>query len=153
MERVLAPTKRAEGYDWKDLSNGVSTVLRTYFGEYVSDELIKIGQMWLNELEQKEAKELVAKNPHELMRGLETLDHLTVAQVILESAANRKASSRVLNLNRLDYRDVDPPEWNKLITIKQVAGKPFVGVRPFKYWLLPPYAPTYRENYEKHTPW
>jgi len=153
LERVLAPTKRAEGYDWKDLSNGISTVLRTYFGEYVSDELIKIGQMWLTELEGKEAKELVAKNPHELMRGLETLDHLTVAQIILESAMNRKASSRVLNLNRLDYRDVDPPEWNKLITIKQVAGKPFVGVRPFRYWLLPPYAPTYRENYEKHKPW
>ena len=153
MERVLAPTKRAEGVDWKDLSNGISTVLRTYFGDYITDELIGIGQTWLCELEAKEAQELVAKNPHELMRGLETLDHLTVAQIILESALNRKASSRTLNLNRLDFRDADPPEWAKLVTVKQFGGKAVVGERPFRYWLQKPYAELYRENYEEHMPW
>ena len=151
--RVFAPTKRSEGIDWKDLNNGISSVLRTYFGEYVNEELLKIGQTWLSELEEKEAKELVAQNPHELMRGLETLDQLTVAQIIVESAINRKASSRTLNFNRIDYKEADPPEWNKLVTVKQSGGKTTVGERPFRYWLLPPYASTYRENYEEHKPW
>ena len=153
MARVFAPTKRSEGIDWKDLNNGISSVLRTYFGEYVNEELLKIGQTWLSELEEKEAKELVAQNPHELMRGLETLDQLTVAQIIVESAINRKASSRTLNFNRIDYKEADPPEWNKLVTVKQSGGKTTVGERPFRYWLLPPYASTYRENYEEHKPW
>ncbi len=151
--RVLAPTKRIEGFDWKDLNNGISTVLRTYFGDPVSEELLKIGKLWLSELEGKEAKELVASNPHELMRGLETLDLLTVAQAMVESALGRRASSRTLNLRRLDYGQFDPPEWNKLVTVKQERGKPVIGEHPFKYWLLPPYAPTYRENYEEHKPW
>jgi succinate dehydrogenase/fumarate reductase flavoprotein subunit len=112
-----------------------------------------IGQTWLVELEAKEAQELVAQNPHELMRGLETLDQLTVAQIIIESALSRKASSRTLNFNRIDYKDADPPEWNKLVTVKQVRGKTIAGERSFRYWLLPPYAPTYRENYEEHKPW
>ena len=63
MDRVLAPTKRSEDIDWKDLNNGISTVLRTYFGDYVNEELLQIGRMGLNELEAKEAKELVAQIP------------------------------------------------------------------------------------------
>jgi succinate dehydrogenase/fumarate reductase flavoprotein subunit len=153
MARVYAPTERTEGIDWKDLNTGISSVLRTYFGEYVNEELLGIGRIWLRELEGKEAKELVASNPHELMRGLETLDLLTVSQIIIESAINRKASSRTLNLHRLDYSQDDPTEWNKFVTLKQEDGKVVVGERPFKFWLMPPYAPTYKENYEKHNPW
>ncbi len=153
MNRTYAPTKRTEGIDWKDLNSGISSVLRTYFGDYVNEELLKIGQTWLIELEGREAKELVASNPHELMRGLETLDLLTVSQIIVESALVRKASSRTLNLRRLDYPQDDPVEWNKFVTLKQADGKVVAGEKPFRYWLLPPYAPTYRENYEEHKPW
>jgi succinate dehydrogenase/fumarate reductase flavoprotein subunit len=108
---------------------------------------------WLQELEGKEAKELVASNPHELMRSLETLDLLTVAQIIFNSALSRKASSRTLNLRRLDYLQEDPPEWNKFITLKQFEGKVVVGEQPYRFWLMPPYESTYKENYEKHKPW
>ncbi|MGD0803074.1 MAG: FAD-dependent oxidoreductase [Candidatus Bathyarchaeia archaeon] len=153
MTRIYAPTERTEGIDWKDLNTGISSVLRTYFGEYVNEELLEIGQTWLRELESKEAKELVASNPHELMRSLETLDLLTVSQIIIESALSRKASSKALNLRRLDYSQDDPTEWNKFVTLKQADGKVVVGEHPFGFWLMPPYAPTYRENYEEHKPW
>jgi succinate dehydrogenase/fumarate reductase flavoprotein subunit len=153
MDRTYAPTIRTEGSDWKDLNTGISNVLRTYFGDYVDEELLNIGSTWLQELEGKEAKELVASNPHELMRSLETLDLLTVAQIIFNSALSRKASSRTLNLRRLDYVQEDPPEWNKFITLKQVDGKVVVGEHPYRFWLMPPYESTYKENYEKHKPW
>jgi succinate dehydrogenase/fumarate reductase flavoprotein subunit len=119
----------------------------------VNDELLNIGLTWLNELEKKEAQELVAANPHELMRSLETLNLLTVSQIMIHSALNRKASSRSLNLRRLDYTQDDPPEWHKFVTIKQVDGKVVAGELPIHFWLMPPYAPTYRENYEQHKPW
>jgi succinate dehydrogenase/fumarate reductase flavoprotein subunit len=87
------------------------------------------------------------------MRSLETLDLLTVSQIIIESALSRKASSKALNLRRLDYSKDDPTEWNKFVTLKQADGKVVVGEHPFGFWLMPPYAPTYRENYEEHKPW
>jgi hypothetical protein len=45
---------------------------------------------------------------------------------------------------------MDPPEWNKLVTIKLENGDIKVGELPHNYWLLPPNAPTYEENYKKH---
>ena len=71
----------------------------------------------------------------------------------MESAIGRRASSGTLNLRRLDYGQIDPPEWNKFVTVKQEDGKPVVGELPFRYWLQPPHAPTYRENYKEHKPW
>ena len=68
----------------------------------------------------------------------------------MHASLARKASNVVLGLNRLDYPEVDPPEWDKLVTIKQKDGDIEVGEMPLKYWLLPPNAPTYEENYKKH---
>jgi len=55
-----------------------------------------------------------------------------------------------LGFNRLDYPETDPPEWQKLVTIKMANGKIKEGALPLNYWLLPPNAPTYKENYEKY---
>ena len=62
----------------------------------------------------------------------------------------RKASSTPLNFKRLDYPQLDPPEWDKFITIRQKGGKVIEGERALRWWLKPPYAPTYEENYWKH---
>jgi hypothetical protein len=62
----------------------------------------------------------------------------------------RKASSQVLNFNRLDYPQVDPPQWHKLITLHQENHTIKVGEKPVEYWLAPPYAASYSENYQKH---
>jgi hypothetical protein len=46
---------------------------------------------------------------------------------------------------------VDPPEWNKIVTIRQENNNFKIGELPLKYWLLPPYAPSCEENYRKHS--
>ena len=33
---------------------------------------------------------------------------------------------------------MDPPEWNKFITVRQENGTVKAGELPFNYWLLPP---------------
>jgi hypothetical protein len=53
-------------------------------------------------------------------------------------------------MNRLDYPNADPPEWNKFLTIRQESGEVRNGEIPFEYWLRPPYSAVYEENYQKH---
>ncbi len=56
-----------------------------------------------------------------------------------------------MGFKRLDYPTVDPPEWNKFVTIRLRDGEVKVGELPFNYWLLPPHAPTtYQKNYKRH---
>jgi hypothetical protein len=50
----------------------------------------------------------------------------------------------------MDYPEIDPPEWNKFVTIKLENGDVQVGELPLRWWLKPPYASTYEENYRKH---
>ena len=91
-----------------------------------------------------------ARNPHELERALECLTRLTVGEMIMQASLARKASSTALDFNRIDYPEMDPPEWNKFVTIRLENGRSKVGEMPINYWLLPPNAPTYEENYREH---
>jgi len=84
------------------------------------------------------------------VRSLECLTHITVGEIIMHASLARKASSSALEFNRIDYPEMDPPEWNKLVTIRLQNGDIKVGELPLNYWLLPPSAPTYEENYKKH---
>jgi hypothetical protein len=36
------------------------------------------------------------------------------------------------------------------ITVREENGGVKTGKLPHKYWLKPPYAPTYEENYKRH---
>jgi succinate dehydrogenase/fumarate reductase flavoprotein subunit len=81
---------------------------------------------------------------------LECMMRLTVSEIIIHASLARRASSRFLDFKRMDFPQMDPPEWKKFLTIKMKQGDVEVGERPINYWLLPPFAPTYEENYKKH---
>ena len=98
----------------------------------------------MKELEQNDAAEIYAGDPHKLGRTLDVLDLLTCSQIIIHACMARKASSQTLDFNRLDYPDVDPPEWHKWITVKQEDGEPKIGSLPIDF-----FGPL-REGYEKH---
>ena len=149
-ERVYAPVKRQEGLGWKELHAGLCRIMQDYCGEYRSEEILKMGLRWFDSIRESEMANAYARNPHELARALECLTRLTVGEAIMHASLARKASSEHLNFNRIDYPEMDPPEWNKFITIRLENDKVKVGELPFKFWLLPPNAPTYKENYDKH---
>ena len=84
------------------------------------------------------------------MRILECLVRITVDEAMMHASLARKASSRELGFNRIDHPEIDPPEWNKFVTIRLENGEVKVGELPLNYYLLPPNDPTYEENYKKH---
>ena len=148
--RIYAPVKRKGDIGWKELHAGICRIMQDYCGEYKSEQTLKMGLWWLNSIRESEAQRTYARNPHELWRTLECLSRITVGEMIMHASLARKASSKLLDFNRIDYPQVDPPEWNKFITIRLEDGEVKVGELPFKYWLLPPNAPTYEENYKRH---
>lgn len=148
--RVYAPVGRKGDIGWKELQAGISRVMQVYCGEYKSEEMLKKGLWWLKSIQESEAARTYVRNPHELGRYLECLSRVTISEMIIHASLARKASSRPLDFNRIDYPEIDPPEWNKFITTRQENGEVKVGELPSNYWVLPPYAPTHRENYEAH---
>jgi hypothetical protein len=69
----------------------------------------------------------------------------------MQASLARKASSIYMDFNRLDYPAQDPPEWQKLIPIRQEDKKVKVRDLPLDYHLKSPYASSYEENYQKHS--
>jgi succinate dehydrogenase/fumarate reductase flavoprotein subunit len=140
--RIYAPVRRGDGMDWKELHAGIARVMQYYCSEYKTESLFKIGLETLQEIEEKWAPTLHALDPHKLVRSLEDLSILTHAQILLHASLARKASSRFLDFHRIDYPQLDPPEWRKFITVKQADGKVQIGELPLDY------CGNLKENYE-----
>ena len=124
--------------------------MQDYCGESKHEATLNAGLRWFKEVRESEASNLYARNPHELGRALDCLSLITVGEIIMSASLLRKASNAHLGFRRLDYPVNDPKEWRKFITIKLQDGKIKAGELPMNYWLLPPYAPTYEENYARH---
>jgi len=133
-ERIYAPIHREDGINWKELEAGIGKVLQDYCGDNKNEELFNIGLQALDEIKNGEAKTLVARNPHELMRAVEAMDILTCAEMVINASKARKASSFWLFFDRIDYPDRDPAEWNKWLAIKEVDGKPAFAEYPLDYY-------------------
>jgi succinate dehydrogenase/fumarate reductase flavoprotein subunit len=142
--RVYAPVKRKEGMDWKELNAGLCRVMQTYCSEPKSEDLLKLGLVSLKEIEENEASMAYAADPHKLGRVLDVLDLLTCDQIIINACLARKASSEYLDFYRLDYSQVDPPEWHKWITVRLEGGDVKTRMLPIVFW------GDLKENYEAY---
>jgi succinate dehydrogenase/fumarate reductase flavoprotein subunit len=148
--QVYAPVGKEGDIGWKELQAGICRIMQDYCGEYKSEEVLKTGLWWLNSIRESEVEKTYIRNPHELWRFHECLMRLTVGEIIMQASLARRASSQFMDLKRIDYPEMDPPEWNKIITIRLENGQVKLGELPSNYWLQPPFAPTYEENYRKH---
>jgi succinate dehydrogenase/fumarate reductase flavoprotein subunit len=149
-KRVYAPVSRDDGIGWKEFKAGLCRIMQDYCGEYKSERVLRRGLNWLESIKESEAATAYARNPHELVRTLECLTHITLSEMVLHASLARRASSDILGFKRLDYPKVDPGEWHKFITIKLANNGVRAGERPLGYWLLPPNSPDYEENYRQH---
>ena len=142
--RVYAPIKKSQGIEWKELHAGISRNMQYFCSEYKTERLLRMGLDALEDIEKNWVPKLYALDPHKLMRSLEDLSLLTFSQLIIHASLARKASSRFLNFERIDYPQMDPPEWKKWITLKLENGNVKVGELPQDYW------GNLKENYEAH---
>jgi len=131
--RIYAPAQRKNGLGWKELNAGVCKVMQDYCGEVKSEGLLKLGLKWFEEIKAGELESAFARNPRELVRILEVSNIITNGQMIMEACRARKASNTALNFIRADYPEVNPPEWQKWITIKQDEGTIKAGELPLDY--------------------
>lgn len=148
--RVYAPVGSNGNIGWKELQAGICRIMQDYCGEYKGEETLKLGLWWLNSIKEGEAANTSVRNPHELVRYLECMIRMTVGEIIINSSLARRASSKFMDFNRLDFPENDPPEWGKFVTVKLKDGEIIEGERQFDYWLKPPYSSNYKENYEKY---
>jgi succinate dehydrogenase/fumarate reductase flavoprotein subunit len=132
--RVYAPVKREGGIEWKELHAGIARAMQYYVSEYKTENMLKMGLDTLNRIEEEAVPLLYALDPHKLMRSLEDLSLLGYAQAIVQASLARKASSVPLNFRRIDYPALDPPEWNKFLTIRLEDGKPKTDFLPMTFW-------------------
>jgi succinate dehydrogenase/fumarate reductase flavoprotein subunit len=132
--RVYAPINRNDGVDWKELHAGISKAMQYFCSEFKDEKLLNMGLDALKEIEEIHVPRLYALDPHKLMRTIEDLSLLTHGQIILNASLARRASSRMLSFFRIDYPQVDPPEWHKFVTVKLEKGKVKAGELPLDYW-------------------
>jgi succinate dehydrogenase/fumarate reductase flavoprotein subunit len=142
--RVYAPIKRTSGIEWKELNAGIARTMQYFCSEYKTELLLNMGLDTLKEIDEVFVPRLYALDPHKLMRSMEDLSMLAHGQMVLHASLARKASSRLLNFFRIDYPEVDPPEWSKFLTIKLENGRVKSGELPLKYW------GDMKANYEAH---
>ena len=145
---MYAPlVQQGRSIGWKELNAGICRIMQDYCGQYKAHETLQVGLRLLQELRQSEATTVYAANPHELARAVECQSIMTVSEAVIHACLARKASSKLLNFVRLDHPQVDPPEWQKLLLVRQVGGAVTTDEMPLDYHLRPPFAPSYEENY------
>ena len=115
-----------------------------FCSEYKTESLLNMGLNTMKDIEENHVPRLYALDPHKLMRSIEDLSLLAHGQIILNASLARRASSNLLGFHRIDYPEIDPPEWGKFVTVKLDNDKVKEGSVPLKYW------GNLKENYEAH---
>jgi succinate dehydrogenase/fumarate reductase flavoprotein subunit len=150
-KRVYAPVNRPDGMAWKELRSGVCRVMQDYCGGEKSESTLRMGLDWMDTIRKGELNRVFARNPHELMRVLECHSRLIVGEMIIHASLARRASNSALDFHRLDFPQIDPPQWDKFVTIRMNSrGDVESGEKPGDFWLKPPFSNTFDENYERH---
>jgi succinate dehydrogenase/fumarate reductase flavoprotein subunit len=151
-ERVYGALEQSkEGNGWKEINVAIARIMRDYCGSHKTELTLNLGLRLLNELKTTELASAYASNPHELGRLLECHSLITMGELVMQASLARKASNTILSFNRLDYPQMDPPEWNKLLPIRQEDNQVQVRELPLDFHLKTPYASSYEENYNQYS--
>ena len=152
-ERELAYTATGQskgGNGWKEINAAIGRIMRDYCGQYKNEQTLNLGLRLLRELRDTELASAYASNPHELGRLLECRSLITVGELAMKASLSRKASNSMLDFHRLDYPEMDPSDWNKLLPIRQEDNQIKVRELPLDFHLRAPYSSDYDKNYRKY---
>ena len=151
-ESAYSATRQSkDGNGWKEINAAIARIMRDYCGQYKNEQTLKLGLRLLNELKTTELASAYASNPHELGRLLECHSLIAVGELAMKASLERKASNSMLDFHRFDYPQMDPPEWNKLLPIRQENNEVRVRDLPLDFHFKAPYASDYEENYRKYS--
>ncbi|MDR1299120.1 MAG: hypothetical protein LBJ84_02570, partial [Oscillospiraceae bacterium] len=116
---------------------GINRVMQQDCGDIKNVALSNHGLMWLDSIKKHEMQMTYARNPHELARVMEAESRVTVAEIYLHLClANFRADDEKVSKDRLMFN-------------KFIDGELVTTYKEDGWWLKPPYAATYPENYAK----
>ncbi len=133
-ERVLAPTKRTTGIDWKELNFGLNRVMQYFAGEFKNETMLDMALEEIDRIERNAVPQLCARDPHKLMRSMEDLCIIEFAKIMLNAMKERRLSSPKLRIERQDYPENDPEEEKHYLALYQEDGKVCFERIPLRYW-------------------
>ncbi|MGI6224738.1 MAG: FAD-binding protein [Peptococcales bacterium] len=110
--------ERENGAHWLESNSTLQQIMNDYVGLKVrSETLLKAGIKYLNDLRQFSILEIKCEDSHELMRTLEVLDLIDLAEAVALTAENRKESRG--HHRRVDFTYTNPLLNNKFQTIQK----------------------------------
>jgi succinate dehydrogenase/fumarate reductase flavoprotein subunit len=109
-ERVLAPTRREDGLTPHEMEFKTRRLVNDYLQPPKITAKFNIGQERLAEV-REDLGELMARDPHELMRALETQSILDCADLAAAASLYRTESRWGLYHLRVDYPETDNENW------------------------------------------
>lgn len=118
--------RRHAGPDYKEANIALQQVMYDYAWTMRSEKLLEAGLSHLQRLRKKALDNIIARNPHEIMRCLEVFNLLDLGELVFITASERK-ETRGRHI-RSDYPMANPM-LNKLLVVKQVNGKPLTEWR------------------------
>jgi len=146
--RVYKFAQRTEGMGWKECRAGMARVMQDYCSVTKGEAVFNKGLTWLDTIEANELNTLYARNPHELVRCIETENMLLVDRAILEASKARKHSNPWLSFYRVDYPEM-PEEKDYTYSMTHMEGDKWVVEEiPLRWYLQGPYADNYEDNYD-----
>lgn len=116
------------GARWTEANGTLQSIMHDYAGYDVrSENILRAGLAYLEQLWERSKDELGAANSHELCRTLEVLEMMEVARTIFITSRNRKESRGLFK--RQDYPYENRQLDNKYQTIEKKNGQIIVDFR------------------------
>lgn len=143
-ERVLAPTRRSGGMDWKELHNGLCRVMQYFVSEFKNETMLDMALDEIGRIEENAVPQLSALDPHKLMRSLEDLSLIEHAKIAIYAMKERRFTNARLGIDRLDYPENDPVDAANYLALHQEDGQVKFERIPLRYW------GNMKEEYEAH---
>ena len=124
---------RSTGPTWLEALLSLQNIMDYYAGRVRSETMLEAGYARLGKLRQRVHDELRAENPHELMRCLEVINQLDVAEMVILAARERKESRFGLSHYRADYPQTDDANWFSFLAISRSGGKTVLQKKPIRH--------------------
>jgi len=126
-QTALAPLSVKDGTEPMELEVSARYICKRYVGMFKNEGRLLEGQRRLGSLRREFLPKLMAKNPHYLMRCLESRNIMDLVRLHIDACLERKETRG--QFIRLDYQEKDPSRDN-MITIQRLEnGKPVLEIR------------------------
>jgi len=130
--RTLAPLKRNKGSSYQEVGDVLRRIMVENVGPTRTRTSLETAERKIKALA-PHLEEIKAKDPHELMRAIETASLLKVGEIMIYPSLFRKESRFIPYYYREDFPDTDNVNWCGQVLVKQMNGKIVTEFKPLKY--------------------